>query len=261
VQAGRSVPSPADDDAPGWHLVPGRSGVAKWWNGTQWAAREHRYPRVPRLVSIRVVWVVGPFLAGVGFLVASMMVDVRSSALDWLIIAWIASWNLMVAEFVRGIGAGSVSSHTPAMIGRAAWVADPAGGHALRYWDGHRYTEWATDLRTEDAVAPASWATTTDLHTGPQWEPPAPAWERFGRCSAWSGAVALANLPNILGFAFVPIPCAVLALWWGIVCARDARLVGRPVPGGAVAGIVLATVTLLLFGPFLALWNAVGDAV
>jgi hypothetical protein len=246
------APARDDDRAVGWHRTPDRAGTVQWWNGHEWVGPVRPYPHLS-LRPLRVARFLVAVLGGAAILYAEMYASAGVAA-DLLFVGWVVAWNVAAAEFVRATGVSTVRSHTPAMIGEDAWIADPAGRHELRYWDGHRFTEHVADPERAPGVI------ATDEQAGPQWDPPAPAWERLGRASVWAGVIAALNLLNPIGFFFLTVPCALFALRWGVSCVGNARRCGGSVPVSAIVGIVLAVVTLLLLLPTYSMWTAIGNA-
>ena len=77
------------------------------------------------------------------------------------------------------------------MSAQAAWLADPAGTHELRYWDGSTWTEHVVDtgVQAVDALPPGSWAPpAVAVPPPPPPPPPSPTGEPAAGAPAGKGS-------------------------------------------------------------------------
>ena len=78
-------------------------------------------------------------------------IGVERSAHDWMVtgtkslVTWVDDMVRSRPQVPVGLLARITASSPVNLAARAAWLADPAGRHEFRYWDGTRWTEHVSD--------------------------------------------------------------------------------------------------------------------
>jgi hypothetical protein len=123
------------------------------------------------------------------------------------------------------------------MNGGPSWMPDPTGRHALRFWDGGRWTEHVSDQPEQSAVDPVS-----GLQTPP------PVVQLPAAAPAGNGLAVAALVLGIVGvivgliplFFWIALPCGILAVIFGFAGRRRGRR------GMVWTGIITGTLAIVL---------------